>query len=303
LRMYYTGTTTPAMTSVPANANSFAFASTIPAQGLFDVGILTQPAGQSCVLTGSRGTSLANVNNVAVTCVNNTASTLVGTYTLLSSVGRLYLNFNADGTFTTVLALRDSTCNTATDTRNGNGVEYGTFTWNSTTNALTLPAPVAVDTNGKCGFSNSGTALPNMSVVKGAGSITVTAGPDPAQLTAIAAPNPTTSVVGAYVPEAGNGLLLVLHADNTFMVAETQGRGAVSFNSQERGCYSVAGSQITFVIDSLCKPDGFDSYDFNGPYGFGPFPAAPTSGPWPFTLEGSAVLVLNNTRWRRSIAN
>jgi hypothetical protein len=240
---------------------------------------------------------------VGVICVNNTASTLVGTYTAMGTAGRLYLNFNADGTFTTALTLKDSTCNTATDSGNGNGVEYGAFSWNSTTNGVTLPASaVAVDTSGSCGFYNGGVPLSGIVVQKGLGTITVTAGGAPVTLTAIASPNPTSSVVGAFVPEAGNGLLLVLHDDNTFMFAETQG-GAGRFSTQERGCYSVSGAQITFLVDASCRPDGFDAYDFNGPYGLGPFPASPTIGPQSFTIESNTVLVVSGTRWRRSIAN
>jgi hypothetical protein len=310
LSMRYTGAGAPgtvsvATASVAAGAINFGFAETIPATGVFDIGILTQPVGQTCVLRRARGASPQNVTNVAVICVNNTVSTLVGAYTALvpAPAGRLYINFHADGTFTTALTLNDATCNTATDTGNGNGVEYGAFSWNSTTNAMTLPATaVGVDASGSCGFYNGGAPLSGVTVQKGVGTITVTAGGAPLTMTGIAAPNPTTSVVGAYVPEAGNGLLLVLHADNTFVFAETQG-GAGRFSTQERGCYSVAGAQITFVVDALCKPDGLDSYDFNGPYGLGPFPATPTIGPLPFTLESATVLVLNGTRWTRSVAN
>jgi hypothetical protein len=303
LRMRYTGATTHPVVNVQPGENSFAFPDMIPANGIFDIGILAQPAGQSCVLTRGRGASPQNVTNVGVSCVNNNPSTLVGTYTLLTANGRAYLSFNADGTFTTAAALYDSGCNTASDTGNGNGVEYGTFAWNSSTGALTLPAPAAIDTSGDCVFANGGVATANMTVQKGTGTITYQdSGGNPSTLTAIAAPNPTASVVGAYVPEAGNGLLLVLHADNTFLFAETQG-GPGRFSSQERGCYAVTATEISFTVDANCRPDNLNAYDFNGPYGLGPFPATPSIGPQPFVIESATVLVLNGSRWKRSLPN
>lgn len=306
LRMNYTGTVAPAEISVAVGAPTFAFAgATVPANGIFNIGILTQPANQSCVLKGGIGISPSDVTNVAVLCVNNAPTALVGPYTLLTAAGRQYFNFNADGTFTTALALYDSGCNTVSDTGNGNGVEYGTFAWNPGTSALTLPAAVAVDTSAECGFSNGNVATANMTVQKGVGTITYQEGGGSSfSLSAIPAPlNPSASVVGAYVPEAGNGRLLVLHDNNTFLMVETQGRGAARFNTQERGCYAVNGANITFTIGTGCVPDGFSSYDFNGPYGFGPFPATPTIGPLPFTIESGTVLVINGLRWKRSIAN
>lgn len=314
LRMYYTATPgaapSVAVVNVAADAPSFAFTEIVPASGVFDVGIQTQPANQSCVLVRGKGSSPINVTNVGVSCISNAASALVGPYTVLippdanASGGRVYANFNADGTFTTASALYEPGCNTATDTGNGNGVEYGIFTWDAASRALSLQMPAVIDTSGECVFANGGVATPNMSVTKGAGTITYQeTGGSPTVLAAIASPNPMTLVEGAYVREAGNGQLLVLHGDNTFMLAETQGRGAARLNTQERGCYVVSGAQITFTVDAGCRPDGLNSYDFNGPYGFGPFPSSPSIGPLSFSLEGSTVLVLNGVRWKRSIAN
>lgn len=302
LRMRYTDATIHPVVNVPAGAPTFSFADQIPANGVFDIGILTQPAGQSCVLVRGRGASPQDVTNVAVTCVHNTSSTLVGTYSLLTTEGRQYFNFNSDGTFTTVLALHDQLCNTASIPGNGNGVEYGVFGWDSTTRVLNLPV-VVVDTSGECGMSDGSVPRTNITIEKAMDTVIYQeSGELPFTFSAVAAPSPLTSVVGAYVPEAGNGLLLVLHGDNTFLFAETQGAGG-RFNTQERGCYAVSGTQITFTLDASCRPDNLNAYDFNGPYGLGPFPATPSIGPQPFTIESATVLVLNGTRWRRSLAN
>ncbi len=296
LRMYYTapgGQTVPVALNVAATDPTFQFAETIAAGGSFTIGILTQPANQSCVLARGRGTSPTSVTNVGVTCLANVASTLVGTYTRLDPSGRLYLNFNADGTFTDATVYRDADCNTATDTRNGNGVEYGAFTWNASSNRLDVLGTGLLDTNGSCGLSNAGAAASGIAFQKGLGTITFPDDQGAVVLTAIAAPNPTTSVVGAFVPEAGNGRLLVLQADNTFLFAETQARGGAFQNTQERGCYSVTAGQITFVVDGSCKPDGLNAYDFNGAYGLGQFTATPSIGPLSFVIESGTVLVFN----------
>jgi hypothetical protein len=304
LGMLYTGSATPATLAVAANATSYTFPETIEPNGIFQIGILTQPAGQTCTVVRGRGLSVTDVTDVNVACINKSGNTLTGTYTLLDSAGRQYLQFNADGTFTSALRHNDPGCNTATDTRNGNGAEYGTFAWNQTNGAFLLPAPPVVDSNGQCGLADAGTFADSFSgpLTKSGNSLTVgTGGPT---LTAIVGANPAASVVGAFVREAHDGSLLVLHADNTFLYVETQGRGGLFFNTQERGCYTVAGTEITFSVGTACLPDGLASYDFNGPYGFGPFAANNGAiGPMPITLESASVLVLNGVRFVRSLPN
>jgi hypothetical protein len=304
LRMSYSGTTTPAVLNVAANSTTFTFSPIIPANGGFGIGILTQPVGQTCTIVRARGLSPVDVANVGVACVNNTTGPLSGTYTFLDSQGRQYLNFNADGTFTSALIHNDTSCNTTTDTRNGNGVEYGVFTWNQTTSAFSLVTPPVVDTNGRCGladvqtfsasFSGTMTRTGNSIVLPGStGSITATA----------VSSNPA-SLVGAFVPEANNGLLLVFHADGTFLFAETQGRGQAFFNTQERGCYVATASDVTLTIDGSCRPDGFASFDYNGAYGLGVFGGSSTSvGPLPFTIVSPTLITLNGITYRRTQPN
>jgi hypothetical protein len=60
LRMAYTNQTAPAVLNIAANETQFVFADTIAANGGFGVGILTQPAGQTCTIVRGRGTSTVN---------------------------------------------------------------------------------------------------------------------------------------------------------------------------------------------------------------------------------------------------
>ncbi len=52
--------------AVPANATRFTFAT--PVTGVYSVTVLTQPAGQTCTVSGGSGTATANVTGVQVTC-------------------------------------------------------------------------------------------------------------------------------------------------------------------------------------------------------------------------------------------
>lgn len=303
LRMGYTGATTPADLNVMANSLSFAFTETIPANGGFTIGILTQPVGQSCTIVRARGVSSTNVTNVGVACINNALSVLTGTYSLLNSQGRGYLNFNADGTYTMAIINNDTGCNTATDTRNGNGVEYGVFAWNSSTSAFSLPTPPVVDTNGGCGLADSGdfSRSYNGTIVRSGNTIAVQGDAGPVILTAVGS-DPAT-LVGAFVSATGNGRLLVFHADGTFMLAETQGRGGAFFNTQERGCYALTGATVTLTIGGNCRPDGFASYDVNGGYGFGAFVVTPSIGPLPFTIDNPTTITINGEVFKRTQPN
>src|SRR5262249_26025753 len=151
------GTGALATNDLPVAAGTtFQFpANTVPANSGYTLGIKSQPAGQRCTIRRGAGFALgptvgpAVVNNLDATCVANANPTpLTGTYTLLDGDGRKYFNFNADGTLTVVLASNDPDCGD----RQGNGIEYGAFSWNQATGAVHLFDPPSIDTNGGCGF-------------------------------------------------------------------------------------------------------------------------------------------------------
>jgi hypothetical protein len=304
LRMTYfsAGIGTPSQLTVDANAVAFAFPDQIPANGVYAIGILAQPQQQICTITRGFGSSTTDVTNVRVVCASDTASTLSGTYSLLDLEGRQYVNFNADGTFTTALIHNGSDCNTATDTRNGNGVEYGAFSWNQSTGVVQLGT--AIDTNGACGLVDSTDSSRNIGVISRVGDTIVGRDSPGAQVafTATAVESDPASLVGAFVPEANNGWLLVFHSDGTFLWAETQTQGLFPVGyGQERGCYTVSGGTVTLTIDSGCRPDGFAAYDLNG-FG-GQLPLGVTSITRGFTLNDPNTLTISGRVLKRTRPN
>ncbi len=63
--------------SVTSNG-SFNFSSTVAYNSNYSVTVLTQPGGQTCVVTAGSGVMKANVSDVAVVCTKNTATTMTG---------------------------------------------------------------------------------------------------------------------------------------------------------------------------------------------------------------------------------
>jgi hypothetical protein len=83
---------------------AFQFANTATSGAAYSVTVLTQPAGQNCVVGSGTGTVTANVSTVTVTCTANTVkvggaiSGLNGVLQLRNSAGTP-VQFNADGTY------------------------------------------------------------------------------------------------------------------------------------------------------------------------------------------------------------
>jgi hypothetical protein len=310
---------------VPVSANGQYAPIEVPANAGVFLGILTPPAGQSCTLTRASSFSLGPaITNVNLTCADNVPGGLSGTYTLLDGEGRDYVNFNADGTVTTVFIHRDpdpanqsppADCQIgvpAIDERNGNGVENGLFSWNPTTRETQLLPNPPIDTNGDCGFWEPGVA-PSMpwAILTRVGNTLVLESPpgddDPFSATASAVESVAGSIVGAWVPEANNGSLLVFHADGTYMYAETQLAGLYPAGlGQERGCYTVStpDSTITLTVAATCRPDGFAAYDLNSFAGaFTPGTTITTVGPVPLTLVDANTLKYVGRTYKRTVPN
>jgi hypothetical protein len=57
--------------TVPAYATSFQFATALPSGTAYAVTVKTQPAGETCTITGDSGSATGDVTNVAVTCATN----------------------------------------------------------------------------------------------------------------------------------------------------------------------------------------------------------------------------------------
>ncbi len=92
--------------SISANGN-FNFATQVAFNGTYNVTVLTQPAGQTCVLSSLSGTSgtMNGAVNISATCTTNTysiggsVSGLSGTLVLQNNSGN-NLSLSADGSFT-----------------------------------------------------------------------------------------------------------------------------------------------------------------------------------------------------------
>lgn len=302
LGMSYTGGPSPEVLSVTANATEFAFSQRVAAYARYAVGILAQPVGQACTLLYARGGSLRDVNDVYVRCVNNTTDSLGGAYTFLESQGRSYINFNADGTFTTSLVLIDSDCDPNSPLLGGVGVEYGVYNWDSSSMVMSVPDWPLLDTNDACGFYDS-VELSSYDAPLLIADNTVTIQRSDGPVTFSAVESDPTTLVGAFVPEANNGTLLVFHADGTFTFVETQRRGGAPFlNGQERGCYTVSDATVELAIGDDCSPDGFASYDYAAASGL----LEPVGGSTnfnrslPFTFNSPDELTLDGVRYRRT---
>jgi hypothetical protein len=288
---------------VAANSTSFQYpAQTVPANSRFSLGILSQPAGETCTLTHGGGFSTGpNVTNVVIACVANTTNPLSGTYSLLQTgSGRSYVNFNADWTMTVAVISNDPNC-----VRQGNGLEYGVFSWNQATGALRLFGPPAIDANDSCGFWDS-LPPPNPWGYIARVNDTIEARSSPggaveATLPAVAS-NPA-SIVGGWVPEANDGSLIVFHADGTFLGAEVQtAAGFPSGYGQERGCYTVTGGNLTLTIAASCRPDGLSAYDLSPNTGVF-LNGATDVGPIPFALQDPNTLTILGRTFKRTVPN
>ena len=91
--------------AVSANG-AFTFSTSVASGAPYGVTVLTQPTGQSCIVTNGSGTASANVSNVQVTCTTTTYSIggavtgLTGTGLVLQDNGGNNLAVSASGSFT-----------------------------------------------------------------------------------------------------------------------------------------------------------------------------------------------------------
>jgi hypothetical protein len=221
----------------------------------YSVSITTQPAGptETCIATNAQGFvhSFVNVTGVQITCVNNTTSPLQGAYQLSinGAAQTAWLTLYPDGTFLFADINNNASCNNATSSYNGNGVEYGSYNWNSATNAFTF-LNVLVDTDGSCGLSDPAVTGVTRTLSKtGSGQSAVLSftSSDRAGTTLTFNPVSSTSgdVNGAYLVSGGNQqTVAIFGTDGRYGIFESQ---TDAFSNRlagvEYGCYTaVAGT-------------------------------------------------------------
>jgi len=100
--------------SLTTNGN-FTFTTAVASGAAYNVTVLTQPAGQTCLVTNGAGNANANVTNVTVNCTTNQVSVTIGGTVTGLTAGTLVLQNNlgdnflitSDGAFTfpTVIAV------------------------------------------------------------------------------------------------------------------------------------------------------------------------------------------------------
>jgi hypothetical protein len=125
---------------------------------VYDVGIASQPQGQTCVVRRSHGAvAAADVRSVEVRCVDNATDPLVGTYAVTEHGrdGLAYLTLFADGVYVYGSVENDPGCGSTT---NGNGAEYGAYDYDASTGDFVILG-AAVDTNGSCGVWDGASRL------------------------------------------------------------------------------------------------------------------------------------------------
>jgi hypothetical protein len=268
----------------------------------FHVTIASQPTGptQTCTVLRGAGnvpmTEPFNVQNIQVQCTTNTTSPLAGTYSVLVGGKRNFLTFWPDGTYAFASRSDDASCGPS----NGNGVEYGAYRWNATTNAFAILSGT-VDSNGGCGvWDNSVTPQEGLTgtLVRSGNTLTLTTVDGTFVLTAVT--STASTIIGSFV-QAGDkdGGFVVLLPDNTYLQVQAQANnigGTGIFVGYERGCYTSTSSTITFSLSASCQPDGFPALDTNGTAGLsdgGLGIAIPfvITGPNTMTVGGDTFLV------------
>lgn len=276
----------------------------------YDVGIATQPAGQTCLITRSQGAvASADVADIRVTCVDNVTSPLSGTYTApaLSAADTryVYLTFFPDGVF--VYAGIENT-NGCGNSPNGNGIEYGVYHYDAATGAFAIKE-VAVDTNGGCGLWHNNSRSDGTLTVTGSGqakvlSLTVSGG-DVVFLTPV--PSIPGQLFGSFADAYHRNFWLFLQASGGgvhFLDTETQADPAATANDRVAGleyaCGALAGSPAggtlspDFGASCLAPAPGADGpVDTNGTAGL-----SNHTGAWEFSVAGDALTgsTFNGTR-------
>ena len=265
------GTQSTQTVTVPAGANSFTFPTAIPLNiagnyALYQIAVTTQPAtansvqSQTCVPLNAFGFvhTSSDVTNVQVTCVANPATAVQGVYQLYQNgaPSLRWLSLQPDGTYVFAVISNDPTCN-----NNGNGVDYGVYSWNAATGALQLksaqvysPAPCGV-TNGSGVVDNNANVL--TSTTGGSNSLLtlVVNGNTANAYTLVPVPSTPSSLVGAFA--LGGSLdqgLNIFTNDGHYVNINTQ---TDSFSGAlagiEYGCYTTANGTLHVDTTAACS--------------------------------------------------
>lgn len=201
--------------TVSANV-AFTFVTKVASGGAYAVTVMTQPTGQTCVVTGGTGTASANVSNVAVACTSNPSS---NTFTTAAGAVKMDASAGTIGNASVVAAPAGAP--------SGISTPFGWFTFSIT--GLTSGATVTLTYTVPSGFTLVGfekcingacSALSGATISGNTLSYTVTdGGPGDADGAAngtitdpgaIVVMSSTTYSIGGMVSGLGSGLSVVL---------------------------------------------------------------------------------------------
>ena len=275
------GTTSIQSTPVAVGASTFTFANAIPIPAsastptYFEVVVAAAPTGPgaTCVPTNAYGqiATAGNITTVSVACSANTTSPLMGVYQAYSDQAgtqplQAWLAFSLDGTYIFGTIGNNTTC-----LENGNGVDYGAYSWSPTTGALVFQS-AAVYSLAPCGFTNAGGAI-DTSVTRNltllgadpsAGLKMVTTGGTTGTVYLLPVTTTSGTIVGAYGAAASldQGVVVFFPVASgqslgKYLVLNTQNDPATNTGSTaglEYGCYSVTGAQLTIDVTAADCP-------------------------------------------------
>jgi 6-phosphogluconolactonase (cycloisomerase 2 family) len=200
--------------TISANG-AFAFTTAIATGEAYAVTVLTQPTGQTCaVANGSDTIALANVTNVAVTCVTNptptfaiggTVSGLVGPGLVLRNNGGNNLAISADGAFNFTTAI-------------ATGSAYAVTVLNQPTGQT-------------CAVANGSGTIASANVANVA-------------VTCVSNPTPTFTIGGTVSGLAGTGLVLHNNGGNNLAISAN---GSFNFTT-------AIASGATYAVTVLTQP-------------------------------------------------
>jgi hypothetical protein len=267
----------------------------------YDVGISTQPAGQTCLITRSKGVITGeDVTSIRVTCFENVTSPLAGTYTVpalaAADSSYVYLTLFPDGVFIYANIENSSGCGRR---GNGSGIEYGVYDYDAATGTFSIKA-VVVDTNGRCGvWDDEHSRFDGTLTVSGSGQDKVltldVTGREAFEFRPVAsAPG---QIYGSFADAYRRNIWLFLGADANgvyFLNTETQAApdaaptGPVA--GLEYACGAITGTASTgtllpdFSSATCLIPADDGPVDTNGTSGLSNF-----VGSWSFSVEGDAL--------------
>jgi len=237
-----------------SGATTFTLPAGVAGNSVYDVGIASQPTGQTCVILNAHGAvNSSNVTDIDVRCLGNVTSPLRGTYQTVvvgATTANYSLTFFDDGVYLFGSVIDDATCGSS----QGNGVEYGVYRYNAGTGVFEIRSAV-IDTNGSCGLWSGGSQVNGTLSVAGTGSntlLTLTTGSAVFQY--LAADSTTGLLIGSWVDPYQRGYTTYADAGSTnvrTLSVWTQRSPAGHDNGYRAGIETSCGSTTTFAGGDL----------------------------------------------------